>query len=54
MYESRVINEPTFINITCANDTAFRNIFEFLDKGIKQPIFCKFESENIHGSLTIE
>jgi hypothetical protein len=33
MHGSRVINEPTFVNFTCANDTAFRNIFAFLDKG---------------------
>jgi hypothetical protein len=33
MHGSRVINDSTFVNITCANDTAFRNIFEFLNKG---------------------
>lgn len=30
---SRVINEPTFRNTICANETAFRNIFQALDKG---------------------
>ena len=31
---SRVINEPTFTNTTCADETAFRNIFRVLGKGI--------------------
>ncbi len=31
---SRVINEPTFRNITCADETALRNIFQILDRGI--------------------
>jgi len=30
---SRVINEPTFRNTTCADETAFSNIFQVLDKG---------------------
>jgi hypothetical protein len=30
---SRVINEPTFRNTTCADETAFRNIFQVLDMG---------------------
>ncbi len=30
---SRVINEPTFRNITCADETALRNIFQILDRG---------------------
>ena len=30
---SRVINEPTFRNTTCADETTFRNIFQVLDKG---------------------
>jgi hypothetical protein len=30
---SYVLKEPTFRNITCADETAFRNIFRGLDKG---------------------
>ncbi len=30
---SRVINEPTFRNTICADETAFRNIFQVLNKG---------------------
>jgi hypothetical protein len=30
---SRVINEPTFRNTTCAGETVFRNIFQVLAKG---------------------
>ena len=30
---SRVINEPTYRNTFCADETAFKRIFRFLDKG---------------------
>jgi hypothetical protein len=30
---SRVINEPTFRNNTCADETAFRSIFQVLERG---------------------
>jgi hypothetical protein len=33
LHGSRVINEPTYRNSTCADETAFRYIFQVLDKG---------------------
>lgn len=30
---SHVINEPTLRNITCADETMLRNVFQILDKG---------------------
>jgi hypothetical protein len=33
LYGSRVINEPTYRNSTCADETAFRYIFQVLARG---------------------
>jgi hypothetical protein len=33
MHGSRVISEPTYVNKTCVDETAFRTIFEFINKG---------------------
>jgi hypothetical protein len=48
---SRVINEPTYRNTICADETVFQRIFQFHDKGIPCIEVSVFPSDDINTSI---